>query len=182
MQCPSCLGCSASGRYLETELPSCSAFFWVFSLFTGLKWGSENPLAGWEITEIQEKHFPWQVIQNWHPSLLITGFPDSSVGKESSYNTGDSWVGKISWRRERLPTPVFWPGEFHALYSPWSHKESDATERLFLLITFHTLTHCTGVNFTTWPPLPPMKLVPPGPAPSLKDSVFPKFSSCRVNL
>ena len=24
----------------------------------------------------------------------------------------DSWVGKISWRRERLPTPVFWPGEF----------------------------------------------------------------------
>ena len=24
------------------------------------------------------------------------------------------WVGKIPWRRERLPTPVFWPGEFHA--------------------------------------------------------------------
>ena len=21
-----------------------------------------------------------------------------------------SWVGKILWRRERLPTPVFWPG------------------------------------------------------------------------
>ena len=29
----------------------------------------------------------------------------------------DSWVGKISWRRERLPTSVFWPGEFHGLYS-----------------------------------------------------------------
>ena len=26
-------------------------------------------------------------------------------------------VGKIPWRRERLPTPVFWPGEFHGLYS-----------------------------------------------------------------
>ena len=26
------------------------------------------------------------------------------------------WVGKIPWRRERLPTPVFWPGEFHGLY------------------------------------------------------------------
>jgi len=25
------------------------------------------------------------------------------------------WVGKIPWRRERLPTPVFWPGEFHRL-------------------------------------------------------------------
>ena len=24
----------------------------------------------------------------------------------------DRWVGKIPWRRERLPTPVFWPGEF----------------------------------------------------------------------
>ena len=32
------------------------------------------------------------------------------------------------WRRERLPTPVFWPGEFHELYSPWGRKESDMTE------------------------------------------------------
>ena len=24
----------------------------------------------------------------------------------------DPGVGKIPWRRERLPTPVFWPGEF----------------------------------------------------------------------
>ena len=29
-----------------------------------------------------------------------------------------SLVGKIPWRRERLPTSVFWPGEFHELYSP----------------------------------------------------------------
>ena len=33
-----------------------------------------------------------------------------------------AWVGKIPWRRERLPTPVFWPGEFHGLYSPWVTK------------------------------------------------------------
>ena len=25
----------------------------------------------------------------------------------------DPWVGKILWRKEWLPTPVFWPGEFH---------------------------------------------------------------------
>ena len=25
----------------------------------------------------------------------------------------------IPWRRERLPTPVFWAGEFHGLYGPW---------------------------------------------------------------
>ena len=40
------------------------------------------------------------------------------------------WVGKIPWRREKLPTPVFWPGEFHGLYSPWGHKELDTTEWL----------------------------------------------------
>ena len=40
----------------------------------------------------------------------------------------DPWVGKIPWRRERLPPPVFWPGEFHVLYSPWGCKESDMTE------------------------------------------------------
>ena len=26
------------------------------------------------------------------------------------------WVGKTPWRRERLPTPVFWPGEFYILF------------------------------------------------------------------
>ena len=35
---------------------------------------------------------------------------------------------KIPWRREKPPTPVFWPGEFHGLYSPWGRKESDTTE------------------------------------------------------
>ena len=38
----------------------------------------------------------------------------------------DPWVGKIPWRREWQPTPVFLPGEFHgwrslAGYSPWDH-------------------------------------------------------------
>ena len=44
----------------------------------------------------------------------------------------DPWVGKTPWRRERLPTPVFWPGEFHGLYSPRGRKESDMTEQLSL--------------------------------------------------
>ena len=44
----------------------------------------------------------------------------------------DPLVGKIPWRRERLPTPVFWSGEVHGLYSLWGHKESDSTERLSL--------------------------------------------------
>ena len=38
------------------------------------------------------------------------------------------WVGKIPWKRERLPIPVFWPREFNGLHSPWGSKESDMTE------------------------------------------------------
>ena len=34
----------------------------------------------------------------------------------------DPWVGKIPWTSKRLPTPVFWPGESHGLYSPWVAK------------------------------------------------------------
>ena len=41
-----------------------------------------------------------------------------------------SLVRKIPWRREGLPTPVFWPGELHGLYSPWGRKELDTTEGL----------------------------------------------------
>ena len=44
----------------------------------------------------------------------------------------ETWVRslgwKIPWRREKLLTPVFRPGEFHGLYSPGGHKELDRTK------------------------------------------------------
>jgi len=43
------------------------------------------------------------------------GFPGSSAGKESACNAGDlfdSWLWKISSRQDRLPTLVFFPGEY----------------------------------------------------------------------
>ena len=52
------------------------------------------------------------------------------------------WVGKIPWRKEWQPTPVFLPGEFRGQrslvgYNPWDPKESDTTEQLtFSLFTF----------------------------------------------
>ena len=57
------------------------------------------------------------------PAMQIPGF--------------DPWVGKIPWRREWQPTPVFLPGEFHgqrslAGHSPWGCQESDTTEQLSL--------------------------------------------------
>ena len=54
----------------------------------------------------------------------------------------DPWVGKMPWRREQLPTPVFLPGEFQgqrrlAGYSPWGHRVSHNWETN----TFTSLTN-----------------------------------------
>ena len=52
------------------------------------------------------------------PEQLCAAHPG---GKSTDVNWGRGggggghWVGKIPWRRERLSTPVFWPGEFHGL-------------------------------------------------------------------
>ena len=55
------------------------------------------------------------------------GFPCGSASKESAYNTRD--LGSIpGLGRSSGEGPVFWPGEFHKLYSPWGHKESDVTD------------------------------------------------------
>ena len=58
----------------------------------------------------------------------------------------DSWVRKILWRREQLPTSVFCPGEFHGLYSPRGRKESDATERFSLSRSSGSLTR-EGIGY-----------------------------------
>ena len=60
----------------------------------------------------------------------------------------EPWVQSLSWegplekgkegKGREIPTPVFWPGEFHGL-SPWSCKESDTTERLSLHFTSITI-------------------------------------------
>ena len=50
------------------------------------------------------------------------------------------WVGKIPWRREWLPTPVFLPEKFHgqrslAGHRPWGYKEMDTTKQLTLSLS-----------------------------------------------
>ena len=51
------------------------------------------------------------------------------------------WVRFLGWEdpleKERLPTPIFWTGEFQGLYSPWGHKELDMTEWLSLHFIGH---------------------------------------------
>ena len=54
------------------------------------------------------------------------------------------------WGRERVPTPVFWPGEFRGLYSPRGHKESDSTEWLSLFFSFLSTFRSTwNLSFLT---------------------------------
>ena len=60
----------------------------------------------------------------------------------SEYRSGlYRWVRKIPWKRAWLPTPVFFPREFHGQrslesYSYWGCKELDTAEWLT-----HTYTH-----------------------------------------
>ena len=74
--------------------------------------------------------------------------PVTQMVKKSACNAGDlgliSEVGKIPWRREWQPTPVFFPAEFHgqrnlAGYSPWGCQVG---------YTWATNTHKT--HFTCW--------------------------------
>ena len=72
-----------------------------------------------------------------NPSL---GFPGGLVVKNQPTNAGDTEdAGSIPRSEDPLeedmqPTPIFWPGEFHGLYSPWGRKQLDTTERLALTL------------------------------------------------
>ena len=52
---------------------------------------------------------------------FVAGFPGGSDGKESTCNAEDQ-VGKVPWKREWQPTPVFLPGEFHGQRSLAGYK------------------------------------------------------------
>ena len=63
-------------------------------------------------------------------SLVAQMVKNPPATQRSGFNP---WIGKIPWKREWLPNPLFLPGEFHgqrslAGYSPWGHKESNMTE------------------------------------------------------
>ena len=71
----------------------------------------------------------------------------------------DPRVGNIPWSRERLPTPVFWPGEFRGLYSSWGPKESDTAEWLSLSLSFFLLFYIL-IPEGSWAPGNPALLRP----------------------
>ena len=79
---------------------------WVPVLFESIK---NVPTVG-----LFWKWLPWWL--RWSRICLQCGRPGF-----------DPWVGKIPWRGEWQPTPVFWPGESHGQRSlvgssPWDWK------------------------------------------------------------
>ena len=92
----------------------------------------------------------WKIPWTEKPGRLQSmGFPWDSAGKDSSCNVGD--LGSIpglgrSPGEGKVPTPVFWLGEFHGVYSLWGCKESVTTERLSLSLYSNGNTYiCTYV-------------------------------------
>ena len=49
----------------------------------------------------------------------------------------ETWVQSLGWEdpleKGTVTRPVFWPGEFHALYSPWGRKQLETAERFSLI-------------------------------------------------
>ena len=85
------------------------------------------------------------------PFWELEDFPCGSAGKESPCNVGDlssiSGLGRTPGEgKGYLPTPVFWPREFHGLYSPWDRKEADTTEWLSLSGNLMQFIYFSGCN------------------------------------
>ena len=69
----------------------------------------------------KRKRHDWRDRVPWPEGFIVWSSADEPRRRNNPDSTGnyvDPWAGKIPWERERLRTPVFWPGEFHALYSP----------------------------------------------------------------
>ena len=88
--------------------------------------------------------------------VYTQGFPDGSVVKNLPANSGDSgstWVGKIPWRRNWQPTPVFLPGKSHGQrsrvgYSPWVCKRP--TQLSNWITPLHTHIHLSEVSINSY--------------------------------
>ena len=75
----------------------------------------------------------------WRRNRLLTPVFWASVVSQLVKNPPamwETWVQSLSWEdpleKGKAPHPAFWPGEFHGLYIPWGHKESDRTEQISL--------------------------------------------------
>ena len=109
--------------------------FWSVSIFISFSWKSPEVLCvvmSCYVTSAAKAAAPSRERINTSAASMALSVSLQPLSLHVAYPGFSPWVGKIPRRRERLTTPVFWPGEFHGLYSPWCRKELDTTERLSL--------------------------------------------------
>ena len=116
-----------SSKFQFGDLPGCPGASLVAQLVKNLPANQETPV------QFLGREDPLEQGKATHSGIL--GLPLWLVKNPPAVQEFNPWVEKLPWRRERLPTPVFWPGEFHRIYSPWDCKELDMTEQLSLHFT-----------------------------------------------
>ena len=112
----------------------------------------------WKISWMEETDWlqsmgsEW-VRHDWWTSFHFTsGGSEGRIGLQCGRHGFDPWVGKIPWRREWQPIPVFLPGEFHGQTSLAGYSlqvtELDMTERLTLnyLLYWGRVPFCKGTE------------------------------------
>ena len=80
--------------------------------------------SSWASLGAQLLKNPPAMRETWVPSL---GWEDPLEKGTETSTPVFQYIG-IPPHSSILPTPVFWPAEFHELHSPWAHTESNATE------------------------------------------------------
>ena len=85
--------------------------------------------------------------------LIAMGFPHGSAGKESTCNAGDlgsiPGLGRSPGEGLRLPTVVFWPGEFHELYIVHGVAKSRTSLSDFHFLYFISFSESKGIIVPT---------------------------------
>ena len=85
---------------------------------------------------------------------MFLGFPGGSAGKESACNAGDlgsiPGLGRFPWRTERLPTPVFWLGEFHGQSMGSQRVRHDWATFTFTNLSAMSLIHRPWESVRGW--------------------------------
>ena len=112
--------CTTKPVTMQAQGPVLVALWHVRSSWTR-DWTHVPCIGRWMVNHWTTREVLHSIFDEWHTLL---GFPCCSAGKESACHVGDlglvPGLGRSPWRRERLPNPVFWPGEVHGAAKSWT--------------------------------------------------------------